>query len=164
MNKALIIGFLFLFTVSQAQYVHDPVIIRQDSTWYLFCRGNGITVYRSAELNNWQLQPPVFDSVPGWTVAAIPSFKGHLWAPDISYYKGWYYLYYAVSTFGKNRSAIGVAVNKTLNRASPDYKWIDKGMVVQSVPGRDAWNAIDPDFILDGAGVPWLSLGSFWGG
>ena len=37
-----------------------------------------------------------------------------------------------VSAFGKNTSAIGVTVNKTLNPKSPDYRWEDKGIVVIS--------------------------------
>jgi len=41
-------------------------------------------------------------------------------APDISLYKGQYYLYYSVSVFGKNTSCIGVATNKTLHPSSPD--------------------------------------------
>lgn len=139
-------------------------MIRQDSTWYLFCTGNGITVYSSPDMKNWQQQPPVFATPPSWTKAAVAGFKGHTWAPDISYHNGWYYLYYAVSAFGKNTSAIGVAVNRTLDPRSCDFKWIDKGMVIQSVPGRDNWNAIDPALTRDDNGVPWLSFGSFWGG
>ena len=60
---------------------------------------------------------------------------------------GLYYLYYSVSAFGKNTSCIGVATNKTLHPSSPDYKWTDHGKVIQSVPGRDMWNAIDPNLV-----------------
>ena len=34
-----------------------------------------------------------------------------------------YYFYYSVSTFGKNRSVIGLITNRTLDPASPDYRW-----------------------------------------
>jgi arabinan endo-1,5-alpha-L-arabinosidase len=44
------------------------------------------------------------------------------------------------------------------------YQWIDHGKVVQSVPGRDLWNAIDPNLMLDDSGTPWLVFGSFWNG
>ena len=57
-----------------------------------------------------------------------------------------------------------MAINKTLNTASPDYKWEDAGKIIQSVPGRDMWNAIDPNLILEDNGTPWLSFGSFWNG
>jgi len=103
--------------------VHDPVIIKQDSTYYIFCTGQGISVWSSTDRLNWKKAPPVFTTPPAWAVAAIPGFKGHIWAPDISYYNGRYYLYYAVSAFGKNTSAIGLATNTTLNPTSPGYKW-----------------------------------------
>ena len=73
-------------------------------------------------------------------------------------------LYYSVSTFGKNLSAIGLATNKTLDRESPDYRWEDRGPVVTSMPGRDDFNAIDPHVVMDTDGTPWLSFGSYWNG
>lgn len=74
-------------------------------------------------MKNWKAEKRVFTNAPQWALDAIPGFKGHTWAPDISYHNNQYYLYYAVSAFGKNTSAIGVATNKTLNPASPDFKW-----------------------------------------
>ena len=37
-------------------------------------------------------------------------------------------------------------------------------MVVRSVPGRDMWNAIDPNVAIDESGTPWMAFGSFWTG
>jgi len=146
--------------------VHDPVMIRvgADSTWYLYCTGQGISGWRSVNGADWRRLPPVFDKPPAWTMEAAPGSRGHFWAPDISYYKGEYYLYYAVSSFGKNRSGIGLAVNKTLDPDSRDYHWEDQGKIVQSIPGRDRWNAIDPNLIVDADGGAWLAFGSFWSG
>jgi arabinan endo-1,5-alpha-L-arabinosidase len=144
--------------------VHDPVMIKQDSLYYLFCTGMGISEWSSVNLKEWKKEKPVFAQPPAWATKAIPSYRGHTWAPDISFYKGVYYLYYSVSAFGKNTSSIGVATNKTLHPSSPDYHWEDHGKVIQSVPGRDMWNAIDPNLIIDGNNVPWLSFGSFWNG
>jgi arabinan endo-1,5-alpha-L-arabinosidase len=115
-------------------------------------------------MKHWKPLRPVFDKAPQWAVDAIPSFRGHIWAPDISYHNGQFYLYYAVSAFGKNTSCIGLATNKTLDPSSEKFKWIDHGKVVQSVPGRDMWNAIDPNLILDENNTPWLAFGSFWNG
>jgi arabinan endo-1,5-alpha-L-arabinosidase len=144
--------------------VHDPVLIRQDSTYYLFCTGFGITVYSSKDRATWKKEKPVFAEAPQWAVKAIPGYRGHTWAPDISFHNGLYHLYYSVSAFGKNTSCIGVATNKTLNPSSPDFKWQDHGKVIQSVPGRDLWNAIDPNLVRDQRDVPWLAFGSFWHG
>ena len=165
-----LLGACSIFVVAYGQaltnppVVHDPVMIKQDSMYYLFCTGMGITRYSSTDMQHWKKELPVFAKSPEWTVAAIPGFKGHIWAPDINFYNGKYYLFYAVSQFGKNTSCIGLATNTTLNDQSPSYRWEDKGMIIQSVPGRDMWNAIDPAFITDENGIPWLCFGSFWEG
>ena len=143
---------------------HDPVIIRQDSTYYVFCTGPGITVFSSPDMKHWKKQQPVFNKPPEWALKAIPGFRGHVWAPDISYRNGLYYLYYSVSAFGKNTSAIGLATNKTLDPTSKDFKWTDHEKVIQSVPGRDMWNAIDPNLVMDEKDIPWMVFGSFWNG
>jgi arabinan endo-1,5-alpha-L-arabinosidase len=169
--KALRIFVLVLWGVAigvqvQAQsiIVHDPVMIRQNDTYYIFCTGNGISVFSSADMKSWKSEKPVFASAPQWAVEAIPTFKGHIWAPDISYFNGEYYLYYSVSAFGKNTSCIGLATNKTLDPNDPQFKWVDQGKVIQSIPGKTNWNAIDPNLITDGKGTPYLVFGSFWDG
>ncbi|MBC7904201.1 MAG: arabinan endo-1,5-alpha-L-arabinosidase, partial [Gemmatimonadaceae bacterium] len=144
--------------------VHDPVVIKQDSTYYLFCTGMGISVWSSRDMKEWKKEKPVFATPPDWAVKTIKGYRGHTWAPDINLHNGLYYLYYSVSAFGKNTSCIGVATNRTLNANSPDFLWVDHGKVVQSVPGRDMWNAIDPNLIIDNENVPWLVFGSFWNG
>lgn len=144
--------------------IHDPVIIRQNSTWYIFATSKGIAVWSSTDRKHWQKQAPVFAQAPQWAKAIVPNFKNHIWAPDISYHHGLYYLYYSVSAFGKNTSAIGVATNKTLHRDDKNYTWKDHGIIIRSVPGKTNWNAIDPNFITDEKGHAWLAFGSFWSG
>lgn len=144
--------------------VHDPVMTREGDTWYLFSTGPGITIYSSKDQVNWRLSDRAFATEPVWAKSVAPGFNGHLWAPDIIQHNNQFYLYYSVSAFGKNTSAIGVTVNKTLDPTSPDYRWEDKGIVLQSVPNRDAWNAIDPAVIVDEKGQAWMSFGSFWSG
>jgi len=143
--------------------VHDPVIIKQDSVYYIFCTGRGISVWSSKDMQQWKREQPVFDTLP-WAIQAIKGFTNHIWAPDISFYKGKYYLYYSISVFGKNSSCIGVATNKTLDPSSPDFKWTDHGKVIRSYPGKTNWNAIDPNIITDKNGNAWLTFGSFWDG
>jgi arabinan endo-1,5-alpha-L-arabinosidase len=144
--------------------VHDPVMAEENGTYYLFCTGRGISVYSSEDMKEWEREKPVFNEPPEWAVNAVPGFRGHIWAPDISYQNDQYYPFYSVSAFGKNTSCIGVATNGTLDPDSPDYKWIDHGKVIQSVPGRDLWNAIDPNVAVDDEGQPWMAFGSFWSG
>lgn len=144
--------------------VHDPVLIKQNDTYYLFCTGRGITCMSSKDLKVWQNEQSVFPIPPQWAVDEVPGFRGSIWAPDISYHNGKYYLYYSCSSFGKNSSSIGVATNVTLDPKDPHFKWEDHGRVVRSVPGRDMWNAIDPNLIVDEEGTPWLVFGSFWEG
>ncbi len=86
-----------------------------------------------------------------------------IWAPDISFFNGRWHLYYAISSFGTQDSAIGLATNATLDPNSPGYAWVDHGIVLRSRPG-DRWNAIDPSLVLDESGEPWLAWGSFWQG
>jgi len=167
----LISSFLLVFLLSNESYVqesdirvHDPVMIRQGDTYYLFCTGLGISVFSSRDMQSWKEEKPVFSRPPAWTQDVVPGFRGHIWAPDISYYDGKYYLYYSVSSFGKNTSAIGLVTNVTLNPEDAAFQWEDQGIIVQSVPGRDLWNAIDPNLITDEQGYPWLSFGSFWEG
>jgi arabinan endo-1,5-alpha-L-arabinosidase len=141
--------------------VHDPVIIREGDAYYVFCTRGSIR--RSKDLHHWMLIGNVFDKLPDWATEEIPGTRGGYWAPDISVYKGTYRVYYAVSTFGKNDSAIGLATNKALNPDSPDYKWVDQGMVFRSHK-EDDFNAIDPNLATDEQGRQWLDFGSFWGG
>ncbi|MFS0774090.1 arabinan endo-1,5-alpha-L-arabinosidase [Sphingomonas sp. 1P08PE] len=148
--------------------VHDPVIIREGGTYHVFSTGlgkgpHGIIASRtSADLTTWRLGAPPFDRLPDWAIRAVPGAT-NMWAPDIARVNGRYRLYYAVSTFGSNRSAIGLATSPTLDPAAPAYGWRDEGLVVMSQPGDD-FNAIDPAFVADGQGRHWLSLGSFWTG
>ncbi len=162
----LALFMLLITTVSLAQnnIVHDPVVIKQKDTYYLYCTGKGISVLSSKDLKNWQPEPPIFKEKPHWVDAVVPNFDNHIWAPDISFHNNTYYLYYSVSAFAKNTSAIGVATNTTLNPKDPAYKWIDHGIVMQSQPNRDMWNAIDPNLIFDDSNTPWLTFGSFWEG
>lgn len=176
-----IVLFLFLWAVTGAIYAfpgkdnssvvptdkvmtHDPVLAKQGDTYYLFATGQGISVMSSKDMKHWKFEKPVFDKAPQWAVEAIKGYNGHTWAPDVLYHDGLYHLFYSCSAFGKNTSAIGHATNPTLDPASPDFKWTDHGKVIQSVPHRDMWNAIDPNVVIDEEGTPWMTFGSFWDG
>lgn len=147
--------------------VHDPVMAKgEDGRFYIFSTGMGINVMSSADMGDWRKERHVFSPREGilqWAMDSVPGYRGHTWAPDISYHDGRWLLYYSCSTFGKNTSAIGLATNKTLDPTSPDFKWRDEGMVIKSHKHVDNWNAIDPNLIVaDGKRI--MVYGSFWDG
>lgn len=144
--------------------VHDPVMARDGDFYYAVSTGPGLTMYQSPDMVDWTRVGRIFETEPEWAQGVAPGFNGHLWAPDIYQKDGKFYLYYSVSAFGKNTSGIGVTVNETLDPASPDYLWEDQGLILQSVPNRDHWNAIDSAIVEDDDGNAWMSFGSFWEG
>lgn len=144
------------------RFVHDPCIIRQGDAYYVFCTGPGIPIRRSRDLIHWEAAGRVFAGhLPPWAAVEIPGSVDP-WAPDIAFINGRYCLYYSVSTFGKNRSLIGLVTNRTLDSTSPDYQWRDEGKVIESFPTND-YNAIDSNVLFDGAKGS-LVFGSFWSG
>lgn len=150
------------------KYTHDPSIAKDGDTWYVFSTANGpnrkgeLPIRCSQDLSHWTLCGYVFEQIPQWIKQQSPETK-ELWAPDISFFSGEYHLYYAFSVFGKNTSGIALLTNKTLNPKSPDFHWVDRGLVLRSKL-EDDFNAIDPNIVLDEKGEPWLSFGSFWTG
>ncbi|MCF0199304.1 MAG: family 43 glycosylhydrolase [Bacteroidaceae bacterium] len=144
--------------------VHDPVMAREDGVYYIFSTGMRLSSMASDDLMTWRQGPALMPDVPQWATTAVPGYFGHTWAPDIQKVGDTWVLYYSCSTFGKNGSAIGLMTNKTLNPASPDYRWEDQGMVVRSEQHTTPWNAIDPNLLVDKKGRAWLTWGSFWDG
>jgi arabinan endo-1,5-alpha-L-arabinosidase len=145
--------------------VHDPsTIVKCKDEYWLFATGRGIPSWHSVDMTNWTRGPLVFTNRPPWTADAVPANRSlYYWAPDIVRVEDRYLLYYSVSTFGENTSAIGIVGNPTLDPADPAFRWTDLGLVVQST-NQDNFNAIDPAVCRDAKGGLWLSFGSFWSG
>ncbi len=150
-------------------FVHDPSMIREGSTYYVFSTGDpagvvgrgNIQIRTSGNLRTWRYVGTVLPRIPPWILRLVGPIP-NLWAPDISYFDGLYHLYYAGSSFGSNTSVIALATNVTLDLSSPRYHWVDRGAVVSSGTG-DNYNAIDPALVR-GPSSTWLAFGSFWGG
>lgn len=153
---------LILEPEGQIQQIHDPVIAEENGTYYVFSTGSRIPIICSPDKITWDHCGRVFQRNPAWTREVNLNLSS-IWAPDISFFNDLWHLYYSVSTFGSQNSAIGLATNVTLDPESPDYEWVEQGEVLRSRPG-DPWNAIDANLVLDEDGQPWLSWGSFWTG
>ncbi|MEI8042063.1 MAG: arabinan endo-1,5-alpha-L-arabinosidase [Verrucomicrobiota bacterium] len=145
----------------------DPTIAREGDWYYVFSTGAGISVRRSKNLVDWEMLQPVFsNAVPGWARAKIPNGPGGglVWAPDILKFQNKYYLYYCVSTLGSQHSVIGLATAEALDPKNPKAGWRDEGLILESFPEKDPFNALDPSMCVDEEGNPWLVWGSYWKG
>lgn len=149
---------------------HDPALWAgcAGQPWFVYATGDlrfsdgNIPILRSTNGGQtWQHAGYMWNTKPAWTKQQIPGVE-NLWAPEIHYdaAQGLYYLYYSVSTFGSQRSAIGLATSPSLDPSAPGYGWTDKGVVFQSYDGN-AYNAIDANIIVDASGRHWMVFGSW---
>jgi arabinan endo-1,5-alpha-L-arabinosidase len=139
-----------------------PEIVKYEDTYYMYIMAPHISIKSSKDLITWDVVDTVFHGGdPSWFQEEVPGYG--IWAPGVYKIKDKYYLYYCLSTMGRQNSAIGVAVNTTLDPNSSDFKWIDLGMVIRSDTGDD-YNCIDPNIITDDNGDVWLTFGSYWTG
>ncbi|KAI5478040.1 beta dna polymerase [Pseudohyphozyma bogoriensis] len=150
--------------------VHDPSLVRvqtpsaSDGYQYLLygtggfgtndvdgkwgdMTGQAIPTWGSADMVTWSYIGTAFDPAPSDTYvhdsgkSDIP-----LWAPDVTYVDGQYWMYYAASTSGSQKSGIFLAKSVT---GFPG-NWSDEGLVVNTTTESN-WNAIDPTKELNGA-------------
>ncbi|RYC54790.1 hypothetical protein CHU98_g11418 [Xylaria longipes] len=134
---------------------HDPAIIRRsDGTYFRFSTNGKIAVHTAPDITGpWTYRGA---AIPSGSSIDLPGNQD-LWAPDVSLVGSTYYLYYAVSEFGSQNSAIGVATSTTLDVGS----WTDHGATGVKSSSDKPYNAIDPN-LISADGKYYLTWGSFW--
>ena len=157
-----------------AETFADPAVIKaKDGYWYSYGTSDPLRagdeyhllpMARSDDLVNWTYVGDAFteSNSPDWM--ATPQ----MWAPDISYFDGRYYLYYVVTNTTVSESdfdpAIGVATAPT-----PAGPWTDSGGPIvgpredPNAPGSYLWT-FDPDQLTGRNGARYLCYGSYYGG
>lgn len=150
--------------------IHDPSVIVEDGHWVSFQTGDegglhqgAIKLKTSPDGVTWSNAGAVGKGVPKWTQTENGYKSLNIWAPSATKHGDTWYLYYSVSSFGLQISAIGVMTNDAFDPTTPGDGWVDRGMVLKST-ARGDFNAIDPHRIDTADGRAWLSYGSFWSG
>ncbi|MCE7083119.1 arabinan endo-1,5-alpha-L-arabinosidase [Streptomyces sp. ST2-7A] len=145
--------------VTGATRLHDPSAVKRPGGGYLIAHtAHHIGLKTSTDRIAFRDAGTAFPGGAPWTTPYTGGDR-NLWAPDISYRDGRYFLYYSASTFGSNRSAIFLATSTSGNSGT----WNHEGLVIESRT-TDNFNAIDPHLLVDDDGRWWMSFGSFWSG
>jgi xylan 1,4-beta-xylosidase len=113
----------------------DPSLIRVGDDFFAVTTSGGwepeFPILHSRDLVNWETVGAVFQQKPEWAA-------GDFWAPEISEYKGEYYVYYAAR---KKKGPLCVAVAKA---TAPQGPWTDHGpLVCQDDGSIDAFAGVE---------------------
>ncbi|KAI1700217.1 glycosyl hydrolases family 43 domain-containing protein [Ditylenchus destructor] len=150
--------------LSGQTFAHDPTLVRlQPCNDYIVYRtADGMGGIRSPSLEGpWKQDRSAFPNGVPWVKSYTHKDNNlDMWAPDISYHNGIYYLYFCASQLSTKNSAIGLATSTTGEPGS----FTDHGVIITS-GANTLYNAIDPNLFVDPAtGRWWITFGSFFGG
>jgi arabinan endo-1,5-alpha-L-arabinosidase len=148
---------------------HDPSVIEVEGRFVAVGTGQqgpthgAIRAKISTDGLQWTDAGAIGQGPPTWARAALGFKPLNVWAPSISRRGKVVFLYYCLSSFGHNTSAIGLMTNAAFDPLNPSEGWQDEGLVLMSKDGDD-FNAIDPFRIDTSDGRAYLAFGSFWSG
>ncbi|HEX8507337.1 MAG TPA: family 43 glycosylhydrolase, partial [Hymenobacter sp.] len=112
----------------------DPYVTQKDGYYYyLHTTGNNLTIWKTEEMSDL----PSAANRPVWVPPAQGNASGNLWAPELYFLDGKWYLYY---TAGPSGTDLGQQRTWVLENASADPTtgtWTDKGRLFS--PGADFW-------------------------
>lgn len=150
--------------------IHDPSVIElPDGSFVAYETGrSGMTrgaigIRTSPDGLAWTDAGSIGKGVPKWAAEVLGYRSQNIWAPSVSKQDDTYFLYYSVSSFGINASAIGLMTASSIDPEAPGEGWTDQGLVLRSNI-KDNFNAIDPWRIDTADGRAFLAFGSFWDG
>ncbi|WP_223166808.1 family 43 glycosylhydrolase [Nonomuraea sp. SYSU D8015] len=138
----------------------DPTVIHaKDGLWYAYGTQNPVfqskgeagermlPILRSKDLATWEYAGEVFTPAtkPAWHNGA------RLWAPDVRYINGRYYVYYSLASGG-----VGLATAPT-----PTGPWTDAGTVIASADASCPTFTIDQAQFTDADGAHYMYWGSY---
>jgi arabinan endo-1,5-alpha-L-arabinosidase len=150
---AIFILLITAFAHNSSVFALDGEIRIHDPSTVIFCNGRFYT-YGTGGTS--------LVSDDGWTWRRGTPLPRRGLAPDVIHIGDRYFLYIAANS-GPTKADINLLMNKTLDPASPDYKW-EEGGVVASSDGIEDCNAIDPGVFLDpNTRRLWLIYGSYFG-
>ncbi len=108
--------------------VHDPCVFRVGSTTYAFSTGPTIRIRKTTDASmksGWTYVGYVWNTQPAWISQRLGATPPDIWAPDVNYWNGKYYLYYSASIVGQGLTATMGLMTAT-NIEGP---WTDQGEV-----------------------------------
>ncbi len=148
-------------------------MIQDGKRFTLFATGRGVPIRTSPDLVHWDRAGSVFPAgLPAWASAAIPGARDLLGPGHLLVGGG---IPALLQRLDLRLAAVGdwPGDEPDPRPGRPDYRWVDRGLVLDSAPGRDDFNAIDPNVVPNDPGDIvrdskrpwiWLTFGSFWGG
>jgi beta-xylosidase len=130
----------------------DPSVIRVGDEYFAATTSGTwaphFPVLRSRDLVNWQTVGYVFTEKPAWV-------RSDFWAPEIVNDGGRFFVFYTGRRDDgpKKPGTLCVAV---ATAGAPAGPYTDHGPLVCQIPERGNVGSIDPDFVRDESGAPYL--------